>query len=158
VSARRTGSPKPSQLARAELSDIADYDVDRIKLKCRSPRIAVRFMDANSDLFRPGIPTRSRPRVARSHCHVSLTEARAEPGRLPRIRTRDPVPEIFQVRCLETDELFDPEPCSRARLPRRITTRSIRCAQFRRPPLLPRQPTRRRLLLSPAIRSGLFLS
>jgi hypothetical protein len=25
-----------------------------------------------------------------------------------------PVPEIFQVRCLETDELFDPELCSRA--------------------------------------------
>ena len=28
--------------------DLADYNIDRVKLKCRSPRIAVRFMDGEA--------------------------------------------------------------------------------------------------------------
>ncbi len=38
-------SPKPPQ---AHTPEIADYSVDRIKLKCRSPRLAVRFMDGEA--------------------------------------------------------------------------------------------------------------
>ncbi len=39
---RSPAAPKPTA------PEIADYNVDRIKLKCRSPRIAVRFVDGEA--------------------------------------------------------------------------------------------------------------
>src|SRR6266576_2735555 len=36
------------QQVSAQHQEIADYNVDRIKLKCRSPRLAVRFMDGEA--------------------------------------------------------------------------------------------------------------
>jgi hypothetical protein len=39
-------APMPSRAPKAE--EIADYSVDRLKLKGRSPRIAVRFMDGEA--------------------------------------------------------------------------------------------------------------
>jgi len=45
VSAGGKRAPKPSAAPKPRSSEIADYSVERIKLKCRSPRIAVRFMD-----------------------------------------------------------------------------------------------------------------
>jgi hypothetical protein len=39
-------APKASNASKAE--EIADYSVDRLRLKCRSPRIAVRFMDGEA--------------------------------------------------------------------------------------------------------------
>ena len=34
---------KPARTRKGTVQEIADYNVDRVKLKCRSPRIAVRF-------------------------------------------------------------------------------------------------------------------
>jgi hypothetical protein len=40
---------KPARKSKAsKAAAIADYNVDRIKLKCRSPRIAVRFWDGEA--------------------------------------------------------------------------------------------------------------
>jgi N-terminal domain of anti-restriction factor ArdC len=49
---------KSSKAAKAQ--EITDYNVDRLRLRCRSPRIAVRFMDGEAVLTRapsaPGKP------------------------------------------------------------------------------------------------------
>ena len=44
----RKRAPRSSTASQARTPEIADYNVDRIKLKCRSPRIAVRFMDGEA--------------------------------------------------------------------------------------------------------------
>jgi hypothetical protein len=36
---------RTANLTTTAKGNLADYNIDRIKLKCRSPRIAVRFMD-----------------------------------------------------------------------------------------------------------------
>jgi hypothetical protein len=46
--AGRKRAPKSAGPAKAKAPTIADYNVDRIKLKCRSPRIAVRFIDGEA--------------------------------------------------------------------------------------------------------------
>lgn len=107
--ANGTTKPKPDALP--------DYDVDRVKLLCRSPRIAVRFMDGEAVFTHvPSAPGKSLNigralRVAivmyRSRKAVQQRAGFAEYDRAIR------VPEIFQVRCLDTDELFDPGACSR---------------------------------------------
>src|SRR4051812_43299379 len=44
----RAALPLPKPAKGQNAGEIADYNVDRIKLKCRSPRIAVRFMDGEA--------------------------------------------------------------------------------------------------------------
>ena len=44
VSKRALKSPTVERIG----TEIADYNVDRARLKCRSPRIAVRFMDGEA--------------------------------------------------------------------------------------------------------------
>ena len=106
-------SPKPPQ---AHTPEIADYSVDRIKLKCRSPRIAVRFMDGEAVFTHvPSAP--GKPLNVGRALRVAIAMYRSRRTVQHRNGFRDydramPVPEIFQVRCLETDELFDPCACN----------------------------------------------
>src|SRR5207302_6804654 len=88
---------------------IADYDVDRIKLNCPSPRIAVRFMDGEAVFTHvPSAP--GKPLNIGRALRVAIAMYRSRRTVQQRNGFRDydramQVPEIFQVRCLETDEL-----------------------------------------------------
>jgi hypothetical protein len=94
---------------------IADYSVDHIKLKCRSPLIFVRFMDGEAVFTHmPSAP--GRPLNVGRALRVAITMYRHRVYRrlgFTEYEKAIPVPEIFQVRCLETDELFDPDACNR---------------------------------------------
>jgi hypothetical protein len=98
--------------------NLADYNVDRVKLKCRSPRIAVRFMDGQAVFTHcPSAP--GKPLNVGRALRVAIGMYRSRKGVQKRVGFREydraiPVPEIFQVRCLETDELFDPVLCNEA--------------------------------------------
>lgn len=72
--------------------EIADYNVDRVKLLCRSPRIVVRFMDGEAVFTHVGAGQgpQCRSRIAGSRIHVPLAQRGAAAGRLPRIRSGDP--------------------------------------------------------------------
>jgi hypothetical protein len=106
---------KPKDTANSEL---ADYNIDRVKLRCRSPRIAVRFMDGEAVFTHvPSVP--GRPLNVGRALRVAIAMYRSRKGVQRRAGFREydramPVPEIFQVRCLETHQLFDPELCNRA--------------------------------------------
>ena len=108
-------APKPSKAPKAE--EIADYSVDRLKLKCRSPRIAVRFMDGEAVFTHvPSAP--GKPLNIGRALRVAIAMYRSRRAVQQRLGFREydhamPVPEIFQVRCLETDELFDVDACSK---------------------------------------------
>jgi hypothetical protein len=97
--------------------ELPDYDVDRVKLLCRSPRIAVRFMDGEAVFTHvPSAP--GKPLNIGRALRVAIVMYRSRKGVQRRAGFTEynraiPVPEIFQVRCLETDELFDPAACSR---------------------------------------------
>jgi hypothetical protein len=71
---------------RGRASEFPDYNVDRVKLLCRSPRIAVRFMDGEANIharpFRAGQAVEHRPGVARGRRHVPLAQGRAAARRL----------------------------------------------------------------------------
>ena len=104
---RRT--PKPPKAPKAQ--EIADYSVDRLKLKCRSPRIAVRFMDGEA-VFTHVPSARGKALNIGRALRVAIAMYRSRRAVQQRLGFREydramPVPEIFQVRCLETDELFD---------------------------------------------------
>ena len=109
--------PPRSRVASKSTSEIADYNVDRIKLKCSSPRIAVRFMDGETVLTHvPSAP--GKPLNVGRALRVAIAMYRTRRGVQRRAGFREydraiPVPEIFQVRCLETDELFDVGACNR---------------------------------------------
>jgi hypothetical protein len=110
---------KPSRKSKnADTPTIADYNVDRIKLKCASPRIAVRFMDGEAVFTHvPSAP--GKPLNVGRALRVAIIMYRSRRTIQRRFGFRDydramPVPEIFQVRCLETDELFDPRACNEA--------------------------------------------
>ena len=45
---RADGKQAPNANKAPKAQEIADYNVDRLRLKCRSPRIAVRFMDGEA--------------------------------------------------------------------------------------------------------------
>ena len=97
--------------------EIADYNVDRVKLLCRSPRIAVRFMDGEAVFTHvpsaPGKPLNiGRALRVAIVMYRSRKEVRRRAG-FPEYDRAIPVPEIFQVRCLETDELFDVDACNK---------------------------------------------
>ena len=106
----------PKRAAQAQ-PEIADYNVDRIKLKCLSPRIAVRFMDGECVFTHvPSAP--GKPLNVGRALRVAIAMYRSRRTVQQRLCFRDydramPVPEIFQVRCLETDELFNVEACNR---------------------------------------------
>jgi hypothetical protein len=89
--------------------------VDRLKLKCRSPRIAVRFIDGEAVFTHvPSAP--GKPLNVGRALRVATCMWRYRVYRrlgFPDYDRAMPVPEIFQVRCLETDELFDVEACNR---------------------------------------------
>src|SRR5215212_1058037 len=105
----------PKRACRA-LPEVADYNVDRIKLKCRSPRIAVRFMDGEAVFTHvPSAP--GKPLNVGRALRVAIAMYRSRRMVQQRLGFRDydramPVPEIFQVRCMETDELFTVEGCN----------------------------------------------
>jgi hypothetical protein len=99
-------------------NELADYSVDRVKLKCRSPRIAVRFMDGEAVFTHvPSAPGKPLNIGRALHVAIAMYRSRKEVQKRAGFHEYDraiPVPEIFQVRCLETDELFDVGACNRA--------------------------------------------
>jgi hypothetical protein len=112
--AARKREPKSARAPQPEVPPLADYNVDRIRLKCRSPRIAVRFMDGEAVFTHvPSAP--EKPLNLGRALRVAIAMYRYRVYRRLGFREYDramPVPEIFQVRCLETDELFDPAACN----------------------------------------------
>jgi hypothetical protein len=121
--------PKRAPQARPE---IADYNVDRIKLKCRSPRIAVRFMDGEAVFTHvPSAP--GKPLNVGRALRVAIAMYRSRRTVQQRLGFRDydramPVPEIFQVRCLETDEIFNVDACNRHSAAERASSNPARAA------------------------------
>jgi hypothetical protein len=109
--AKRTA--KPSQVN----NELPDYNVDRVKLVCRSPRIAVRFMDGEAVFTHvPSAPGKPLNIGRALRVAIIMYRSRKAVQRRAGFREYDraiPVPEIFQVRCLETDELFDVDACNR---------------------------------------------
>jgi hypothetical protein len=114
--ASRKREPKSGKAAQPEVPPLADYNIDRIKLKCRSPRIAVRFMDGEAVFTHvPSAPGKAL-NIGRA-LRVAIAMYRSRKTVQQRYGFRDydramSVPEIFQVRCLETDELFDVDACN----------------------------------------------
>jgi hypothetical protein len=112
--AARKREPKSSRAPQPEVPPLADYNVDRIKLKCRSPRIAVRFMDGEAVFTHvPSAP--GKPLNIGRALRVAIAMYRYRVYKRLGFRAYDravPVPDIFQVRCLETDELFDVNACN----------------------------------------------
>ena len=102
------------QQAPARHQEIADYNIDRVKLKTRSPSLCVRFMDGEAIFTHcPSAPNK-RLNVGRA-LRVAICMWRYRVYRRLGYRqyeTTIPVPEIFQVRCLETDELFNVDACN----------------------------------------------
>jgi hypothetical protein len=102
------------------------YNVDRIKLLCRSPRIAVRFMDGETVFTHvPSAP--GKPLNVGRALRVAIVMYRSRKRVQRRAGFSDysraiPAPEIFQVRCLESDELFDPDACNRHTAAERATS------------------------------------
>lgn len=98
------------------LPAIADYNVDRLKLKCRSPRIAVRFMDGEAVFTHvPSAPGKPLNLGRALRVAIIMYRSRRTVQQRNGFHEYDramPVPEIFQVRCLETDELFEPAACN----------------------------------------------
>jgi hypothetical protein len=107
---------RTAKSTKAKHPEIADYNVDRIKLKCRSPRIAVRFMDGEA-VFTHAPSAPGKPLNVGRALRVAIAMYRSRRTVQQRNGFHEydramSVPEIFQVRCLETDELFDPAACS----------------------------------------------
>ena len=118
VQAGHKRAPRLAASSKPAASEIADYNVERIKLKCRSPRIAVRFMDGEAVFTHVPSATGKPLNVGRAlRVAIAMYRSRKEVQRRLGFRQYDraiPVPEIFQVRCLETDEFFDPALCNQA--------------------------------------------
>jgi ribosomal protein L21 len=114
--------------------ELADYNVDRIKLLCRSPRIAVRFVDGEAVFTHvPSAP--GKPLNVGRALRVAIVMYRSRKGVQRRAGFREcdraiPVPEIFQVRCLETDELFDVDACNRHTATERRSSDPRRAAEM----------------------------
>jgi hypothetical protein len=109
-------APKASEPTQAKAPEIADYCVDRVKLKCRSPRIAVRFMDGEAVLTHcPSAPGKPLNIGRALRVAIAMYRSRREVQKRLGFREYDraiPVPDIFQVRCLETGELFKADACN----------------------------------------------
>src|SRR4051812_3602739 len=106
----------PRKRSSQPVPEIADYNVDRIKLRVPSPRLAVRFMDGEAVFTHvPSAP--GKPLNVGRALRVAIAMYRSRRTVQQRLGFRDydramPVPEIFQVRCLEMDELFNSEACN----------------------------------------------
>jgi hypothetical protein len=106
----------PPKQASEAVPQIADYNVDRLKLRCRSPRISVRFLDGEAVFTHvPSAP--GKPRNVGRALRVAVAMYRSRRTVQQRLGFREydramPVPEIFQVRCLETDELVNVDACN----------------------------------------------
>ena len=114
--ALKAAPKRQSKTPKANAPEIADYNVDRIKLKCRSPRIAVRFMDGEAVFTHvPSAP--GKPLNVGRALRVAVAMYRSRRAVQNRLGFREydramPVPDIYQVRCLESDELFDMDACN----------------------------------------------
>jgi hypothetical protein len=108
--------PPKSTAPTADCKKIADYSVDRIKLKCRSPRLVVRFIDGEAVFTHiPSAPGKQLNIGRALRVAIAMYRSREQVQSRLGFRKYDraiPVPEIFQVRCLETDELFDVSACN----------------------------------------------
>jgi hypothetical protein len=126
----------PKREPKANAPAIADYNVDRVKLKCRSPRIAVRFMDGEAVFTHvPSAP--GRPLNVGRALRVAIAMYRSRRTVQQRAGFRDydramPVPDIYQVRCLETDELFDVDACNAHTAAERVAGDPERAAAMHR--------------------------
>jgi hypothetical protein len=135
VRAGRKRAPRLAASSKPAAPEIADYNVDRIKLKCRSPRIAVRFMDGEGVFTHvPSAP--GKPLNVGRALPVAIAMYRSRKTVQERLGFRQydraiPVPEIFQVRCLETDELFDVDACNKHTAADRASTDPTRAATMR---------------------------
>jgi hypothetical protein len=113
--------------------NLADYNVDRVKLRGRSPRIAVRFMDGEAVFTHvPSAPGRALNIGRALRVAIAMYRSRKGVQRRAGFREYDrtiPVPEIFQVRCLETDERFDVRACNKATLNDRSSNSSAQPIQ-----------------------------
>jgi hypothetical protein len=125
----------PSRQVKQKSPAIADYNVDRIKFMCRSPRIAVRFMDGEAVFTHvPSAP--GKPLNVGRALRVAIIMYRSRRTVQQRLGFRAydrsmPVPEIFQVRCLETDELFDVGACNAHTARERTSSDPRRAAAMR---------------------------
>jgi hypothetical protein len=97
--------------------ELADYNVDRARLMSRSPRIAVRFMDGEAVFTHvPSAPGKPLNIGRALRVAIVMYRSRKSAQRRAGFHEYDramPVPEIFQVRSLETDELFDVRACNK---------------------------------------------
>ena len=115
--AMRAGRIKHAAKPATARGGVPDYNVDRVKLLHRSPRIAVRFMDGEAVFTHvpsaPGKPFNigRALRVAVIMYRYRMTVRRH--GGLAQYDHTIPAPDIFQVRCLESGELFDVDACNR---------------------------------------------
>jgi hypothetical protein len=129
-------SSKPVKTHKQPVPEIADYNVDRIKLKCRSPRIAVRFIDGEAVFTHvPSAP--GKPLNVGRALRVAIAMYRSRRTVQQRLGFREydramPVAEIFQVRCLETDELFDVNACNAHTAAERASSNPGRAAAMAR--------------------------
>jgi hypothetical protein len=121
----------------AARTGLADYGVDRLKLKCRSARIAVRFMDGEAVFTHvPSAPGKLLNVGRALRVAIAMYRSRTEVQRRLGFHKYDraiPVPAIFQVRCLETDELFDVRMCNDATAAERRSSDPERPAALRTP-------------------------
>src|SRR5260370_1086494 len=116
----RTGAPLPSysappcrlgelgnRLRRRPFKELRTTNVDRIKLKCRSPRIAVRFMDGEAVFTHcPSAPGKPLNLGRALRVAIAMYRSRQEVQRRLGFCEYDraiPVTAIFHVRCFETD-------------------------------------------------------
>src|SRR5215212_8140849 len=123
---------KPVKGRSEPVHEIADYNVDRVKLKCRSPRIAVRFMDGEAVFTHvPSAPGKPLNVGRALRVAIAMYRSRRTVQQRLGFRAYDramPAPEIFQVRCLETDELFNVEACNRHTAAERASSNPERAA------------------------------
>ena len=109
---------RPKRAAKPKaIGALPDYSVNRVKLLCRSPRVAVRFTDGEAVFTHvPSAP--GKPLNIGRALRVAIVMYRSRKGVQRRAGFREydraiPVPKIFQVRCLETDEVFDVGACNK---------------------------------------------
>jgi antirestriction protein ArdC len=101
-----------------------------------TPRFAVRFMDGEAVFTHvPSAP--GKPLNVGRALRVAIAMYRSRRAVQKRVGFGDydraiPVPEIFQVRCLETDELFDVRACNKATAAERKSSNPHRAAAMRR--------------------------
>ena len=124
---------RPKRAAKPKaIGALPDYNVDRVKLLCRSPRIAVRFMDGEAVFTHVPSAAGKTLNIGRA-LRVAIVMYRSRRGVQRRAGFSEydraiPVPEIFQVRCLETDELFEVDACNQHTATERQSSDAARAA------------------------------